>query len=261
MSDSYLIDTHCHLDSSDFDLDREQIVERALRSGVRKLICVGARDGFESNSQTLAVSEQFESVWATVGLHPNDATIAVDCGKLKELARASKVVAIGETGLDFYRDSAPTELQEAWFRAQIQLARELHLPLVIHSRNSARRCLDILVEMGAGSIGGVFHCFSEDAEFAQQLREINFLVSITGIVTFPKADALREALKSIPLSQVMVETDAPYLSPVPNRGKRCESAYVVDTARALAKLYDISFDEIAQITSQNAIQLFKFGAR
>jgi TatD DNase family protein len=177
--------------------------------------------------------------------------------RVRALAIHPRVVAIGETGLDFFRDRAPRDAQEAWFRGHIELALELKKPIIIHSRDAGKECLQILQEMGASKVGGVFHCFSEDAAFAEKLRDINFLISIPGNVTFKKAEAMRQAVAGTPISQIMVETDAPYLSPEPNRGKRCESAFMVETARCIAKVKGIELEEVAAVTTQNALRLFK----
>jgi len=252
-----ITDSHTHLDHPDFNGEEDSIVERALAVGVTRIITVGANDGFASAETAIRLSEKFSCVWASVGVHPIDGATPFDIGRLKSLTQHPRVVAIGETGLDFYYpDGAPAHVQEQWFRSQIVLAKEIKKPLIIHSRNAAIRCLQILIEEGASEVGGVFHCYSEDAAFAEKLRAINFLVSFPGPITFKKADALRVIASNIPLEQIMVETDAPYMAPEPYRGRRCESAFVVETARALAIAKGVSLEKVAEVTTANAKRLF-----
>jgi TatD DNase family protein len=251
-----LVDSHTHLDGKDFDEDREEVLRRAAEAGVCQIVNIGATDGFEGAVRSLALADANESVFATVGIHPHDAETPLDIERLRDLSKHPKVVAIGETGLDFFRDWSPRELQEQWFRAQVQLALEVQKPIVIHSRAAAKECFDILHEMGAGACGGVFHCYSEDAAFERNLREMNFLVSVPGTITFKKAQEFRDIIKEIPLERIMVETDAPYLAPDPFRGKRCESAYVVHTARKIAEIKDLSLEEVAAVTTATARRFY-----
>lgn len=252
-----LIDTHTHLDSEDFNGDQAEVIARAQAAGVTRFITIGASRGFESNDRAIALAERYHFIWASVGIHPQDGGLPLDMARVRNLAKHPRVVAIGETGLDFFRDRAPRDAQEAWFRGHIELALELKKPIIIHSRDAGPECLTILQEMGAAAVGGVFHCFSENGDFAEKLRNINFLISIPGNVTFKKAEQMRQAVAATPLSQIMVETDAPYLSPEPHRGKRCESAFMVETARCIAKVKGISLEEVAEVTTQNALRLFK----
>ena len=254
------LDSHSHLDSSEFDGDREMVIERARAAGVKRLIVVGADSGFESARRAVALAVRYPGIFASVGLHPNDAKLPVDTSPLRDLASNAKVVAIGETGLDFYRDWAPPALQESWFRAQIELARAVKKPLIIHSRQAGNRALQILIENGAAEVGGVFHCFSESAEFAAELRAIGFMVSFPGSLTFKNAQTARDAARLIPLEQILIETDAPFLAPAPWRGRRCESAYVVETAKALAEVKSCPLERIAKETTDNAARLFKLPA-
>jgi len=256
MKEFDLVDSHTHLDASDFDSDRDQIIKRAYESGVSTIINIGATDGFEGASRSLALSKAYPFIYATIGLHPHDADRPLEIERLRELAADPKVVAIGETGLDFYRDWSPREAQYSWFEGQIELAIELGKPLIIHSRAAAEECFALLKEKGADQVGGVFHCFDQDAAFAERLFEINFLVSVTGVVTFPKATNIHQMVRDVPLERMMVETDAPYLAPVPYRGKRCESAYVVETAKAIAKIKEISFEEVAKVTTETARRFY-----
>ncbi len=251
-----LFDSHVHLDAQDYDTDRDQVIERAREAGVTRFVTIGAGLGLESADRALALAEKYEFIWASVGVQPHDAGSATGIERLRELAGHPKVVAIGETGLDYYRNLAPVADQRKWFKAQIELALECKKPLIIHSREAGADCYDLLCAGRAKDVGGVFHCYSEDRKFAENLRDINFLVSVPGSITFKKADAFRETMKNIPLEQIMLETDGPFLAPEPYRGKRCESAYMLETARVLAKLKGISLEELAARTSANACRFF-----
>lgn len=239
-----------------FDEDREQCIERALSSGVTRLITIGTGGGLSGAYKAIALAEKYPSVWATVGVHPHSANEHYDPTELERLAQHPRVVAIGETGLDFYRDWAPVDKQHEAFKLQIQIARRVKKPLVIHSRNAGSECLQILLEHHAREVGGVFHCFAEDAEFARTLREIGFRVSFPGVLTFKKAEEARTICKNIPIEQILIETDSPFLAPEPYRGKRCEPAFVVETAKKLAEIKGLSLEEVGAITTENALQLF-----
>lgn len=251
------IDSHAHLDGPDFDGDRAEVLERAKGAGVFRVVNIGATDGFGGAHRTRELVSSVDMIWGSVGIHPHDAALAVDIVQLRALAQHPKIVAIGETGLDFFRDWSPREGQYAWFEAQISLALELQKPLIIHSRSASEECLQILKDRGAERVGGVFHCYDQDVAFAARLREINFLVSVPGIVTFPKATALQETIRKIPLDQIMLETDSPFLAPVPYRGKRCESAYVAETARYVAELRGISLEEMSEQTLRTTCKFFQ----
>ena len=252
-----LIDTHAHLDGEDFTGDIEQVVQRAHEAGVSTIINIGATDGFLGAERSLKLTDTYKNIWCSVGIHPHDAQLPSDTTRLRELANHPKVRAIGETGLDFFKEWSPKDDQTRWFRLQIELAHERNLPLIIHSREAGRECLAILQEMEAEKVGGVFHCYAENAVFAEQLRAMNFLVSFPGILTFPKAVNIHEAAREIPLEQIMLETDAPYLAPVPFRGKRCESAYVRHTAERLSYLRNESLETIARVTTENARRFYR----
>jgi TatD DNase family protein len=250
------IDSHTHLDDPSFDIDRQEVLQRARTRGVAHIITIGAGKGFQSAEAAVVLATHHKDISASIGIHPHDASEGTDIERLRKLASHPKVVAIGETGLDFYRDWSPIERQYEWFESQIELAKEVGKPLIIHSRQAAKECLDTLRKLHAEEVGGVFHCYGEDTEFAARLAELNFRVSFPGTVTFKKAESVREAAKKIPLSQILIETDAPYLAPEPNRGKRCEASYVVDTGLALARLRGVSAEEIAEVTTRNACELF-----
>lgn len=251
-----ITDSHTHLDNEAFDEDREACIERALAAGVTRMITIGAGQGIESARRAIALAERYPFIWATAGIHPHDTGADFDFSELEALARHPKVVAIGETGLDFFRDWSPVDRQYNYFERQIELALAVHKPLVIHSRQAGEECIRILKEKGAEAVGGVFHCYSENAEFATRLRALGFLVSFPGFITFKKQDEARKVCSAIPLEQIMVETDAPYMAPEPHRGKRCEPSFVVETARQLATLKGVSLEEVAKQTTENTLGLF-----
>lgn len=250
------IDTHVHLAADEYQADFEAMIERAKASGVQRFISIGAGTGLDSAERALTLANSYDCIWASVGVHPHDAGQNFSIDRMRKLAQSERVVAIGETGLDYFKNFAPREDQHRWFKAQIELALELKKPLIIHSREAGADCYQLLTQGGAKAVGGVFHCYSEDHEFAKKLREINFLVSIPGSLTFKKAQALRDTVKAIPLEQLMLETDGPFLAPEPYRGKRCESAFMMETARMMAELKELSLEELAAITSNNACKLF-----
>jgi TatD DNase family protein len=251
-----IFDTHTHLDSQEFDGDREAVIERAYAAGVHYIVNVGAVNGFQSARRSIDLAEKYSFIWASVGLHPNDAALPLQVQQLKELALHPRVVAIGETGLDFYRDWSPPERQEQWFRAHIELALEIKKPLIIHSRAAAHDCLRILKEHGAHEVGGVFHCFSENSPFAEALKGINFLFSVPGVVTFKNAVSLHEAVRTAPAGSFMLETDSPYLAPHPHRGKRCESGFITLTAQKVAELRDVPYEQLCAETTETALNFF-----
>ena len=254
-----LIDTHTHLDAKDFDEDREAVIQRAVDAGVTKLITIGSSDNLDSARRAIKLAESYDFIWATAGVHPHDAELPLCTDELTELAKHPRVVAVGETGLDFYRDWSPRDKQYEWYRAQIEIAKEVKKPLIIHSRDAGVECFEVLKEYNASEVGGVFHCYAEDSSFAEKLVEINFIISIPGSVTFKNANSLRETVKEIPLERIMVETDAPYLAPHPYRGKRCESAHVVETAKMIAEVKELPFEKVAEITTATAIKFFNLG--
>ena len=253
----FLIDTHCHLDMEQFLPDQDAVIQRAQAAGVELMITIGTGGGLQGAHNAIQLAERHECVWASVGIHPHDAGLGVDLAGLRPLAEHPKVVAIGETGLDFYRDWAPIDAQEETFIAQIELARSVKKPLIIHSRDAGDRCLTLLKEHNASEVGGVFHCFSENSAFAKELRTLGFMVSFPGQVTFKKAHDVRATCLEIPLDQILLETDSPFLAPEPHRGKRCEPAFMIETARRIALEKSISLEKLGEITSKNASALFK----
>jgi TatD DNase family protein len=251
-----LTDSHTHLDSEDFNHDRDACIARALNAGVRRMLTIGTGGGLAGAQRAIALAEEHPFIWASVGVHPHDAAHTVDPTLFETLARHPKVVAIGETGLDFYRDWCPKEKQYEMFDLQIELAKMVKKPLIIHSRSAGEECLSMLTTKGADVVGGVFHCFAENAEFAKRLWDIGFYVSFPGLLTFKKAEEVRAICAAIPLEQILIETDAPFLAPEPHRGKRCEPAFVAETAKRLAALKGLSTEEVAEITTNNTLKLF-----
>ncbi len=268
-----LIDTHCHLDFSDFSEDIDSIIERAIAAGVTRMISIGTT--LESSQRAVALAERYPEVFAAVGHHPcnYDEFAAGEIEQLAEMCRHPKVVAIGECGLDYHHlpdsddfatpDAYDTEvqriktLQKRIFTEQLHLAEREQLNVVVHQRNSWDDCLEQLAPFH-GRLRAVFHCFSESTERALHLIEQNHLVSFTGIATFKKLDDLRQTISALPAGSFMVETDAPYLAPVPNRGKRCEPAMVADTAAVVATARNQTQEELAAETSRTAEAFFRF---
>ena len=258
-----LIDSHCHVDGERFDVDRDEVVERAKEAGVDYMLNVGTGDPHsEDFRRAVAVAEEYENVYAAVGVHPHDAKLYDDAAEqhLVELIQSSKkVIAWGEIGLDFYYDHSPRDVQIEVFRQQIRKAKELNLPIIIHSRDANDETVEILVAECdyEGFRGGVMHCFGGTPQMAGRLMEIGFLISFAGNVTFKKADDLREAARVVPFDKLLVETDCPFLAPVPMRGKRNEPAFVVHTAQFLANFHGVEFDALARQTTENFIDFFK----
>jgi TatD DNase family protein len=252
-----IIDSHVHLDAQAFDDDRDACIQRALAAGISTMISIGAGyGGLSSAYKAIELAEKYPFIWATVGVHPHDADAHFDVQILRELAKHPKVVAIGETGLDFFKKLSEPNRQYQAFQAQIELAKEVKKPLVIHSRDAGEECLRVLTEHDAQQVGGVFHCFAEDAAFAERLWKIGFYVSFPGVITFKKSDHTRAICSEIPLEQILVETDAPFMAPEPHRGKRCEPAFVVETAKQLAAIKGLTLEQTSAITSANTRALF-----
>ena len=248
-----LVDTHCHLDPQYFPEGSDETLARARSAGVTGFVCIGVGSLAQTQS-ALELAQRRPDVWATVGVHPHDAASHDDAldQSLLRLAQTPRVVAIGEIGLDFHYDHSPREKQQDVFRRFIALARQLKRPMVIHTRSAPAETLQILAEEKASEVGGIIHCFSENRAFAQHALDLDFDISFSGIVTFKKATDIQDVAAWAPADRILVETDSPYLSPVPLRGKRCEPAYVLHTARFVAGLRGMAFEELAQITSQNA---------
>lgn len=254
----FLVDSHCHLDMLDLkpeDGDLNKFMQRAKENNIKHIlnVCTRIMD-FEKVVQT---AEKYSWVSASVGLHPNEQEEEVDAQRLIELAAHPKVVAIGETGLDYFRSTGDVEWQRTRFRAHIDAAKKINKPLIIHTRNAKEDTLRIMRENRAHEIGGVMHCFSEDLETAKLAMDLNFYISFSGVVTFKNAQVLQEVAKHIPLDRILIETDAPYLAPIPHRGKPNEPAYVYHTAEFIANLREIPLEEFAEQTTQNFFRLFQ----
>lgn len=256
-----LIDTHCHL-TEHSEADVSDILQRAVQAEVTHAICVGAGYGVESAPKAVSLAEKFDNLYATVGIHPHDASddylqIDKSLESISALAEHEKVVAIGETGLDFFRDWSPFDAQEYLFRKTIALAKNVNKPLVIHCRDAREDTLRILIQEDAHTVGGVFHCYSEDLDFSKRIADLGFIVSFTGVVTFRKAETLRELIKALPVDGFMLETDAPYMAPEPYRGKASEPAHVRIIAEKVASIKQISLQELATITTRTTKQIFQ----
>jgi TatD DNase family protein len=254
-----LIDTHAHLDSGQFRDDVDNVIVRAGENGVGTILTVGC--DLSSSHASVELAAHYANVWASVGIHPHDASTvdATTLTELKELASRDKVVAIGEIGLDFYRYRSPRDVQRQAMRAQIHMARELGKPLIVHDRDAHAEVLAILREEGASEVGGVMHCYSGDLDLARDCIAMGFFISFAGPLTYPANTALREVALGLPIDVMLIETDCPYLSPQPWRGRRCEPAFVRATAEELARIKGLTLDDVARITSLNAFRLFGIG--
>jgi TatD DNase family protein len=257
------VDSHCHIDGKEFDADRDEVVQRANEAGVKFMLNVGTGEPDSGDfERAVEVAEKYENVYASIGVHPHDAKTFDDAAeaRLIKLAKENKkVIAWGEIGLDFYYDHSPRDIQEKVFRRQIQIGRELGLPIIIHSRDADDETVEILTQECAGEDfrGGIMHCFGGTPLMAERLMEIGFLISFAGNVTFKKADNLRRSARIVPLEKLLVETDCPFLTPIPFRGKRNEPSFVVHTAKFLAEFYGIELEELASQTTQNFLDFFK----
>jgi TatD DNase family protein len=249
-----LVDSHCHLDDPQFDLDREAAIGRALEAGVGTMLAVGTGEGPPDLESGIRVAEPYAFMWATVGVHPHDARKVTPetWRRLEELLRHPKVVAVGEIGLDYHYDLSPREVQREVFAMQLQMARAAGKPVVIHTREAWEDTLRLLGEhWRAPAVGGILHCFPGGPEEAAQVLAMGFSLAFGGMVTFAKADNVREAARRTPLDRLLVETDAPYLAPVPLRGRRNEPAFLVHTVARLAEIRGQSVEEIAAASTAN----------
>lgn len=239
-----MIDTHLHLDFPDFRKDFDEVLENAFNKGLEAMVCVGIDE--DSSRRMVKMANGNSCIWATVGVHPHDAARTSEnyIQKLKKMSEDPRVIAIGETGLDYYRDRSPRDVQQRVFREQIALAREVNKPLVIHCRDAYRDLMDILIHEEAEKIGGILHCYSGDTDFALKSLEKGFYISFSGTVTYPNAVSLRDVVALVPPERILVETDAPFLAPVPYRGKRNEPAFIEATYKKVAEIKKMTVSEL-----------------
>ncbi len=250
------IDTHAHLQFKSFDEDREMVIQRAIENDVAAMITIGT--DLTSSLQAVDLAEKYAAVYAAVGIHPTDCAEVADhdFDRIQELATHPKVVAIGEVGLDYYHMRATREKQKNAFVYQIHMAKELKKPLIIHNRESHQDMYEILAEQNLADLGAVLHSFSGDDAFFRKIMELDLYISFTGNITFKKSTSDQLVVQA-PLERLLLETDSPFLTPAPFRGKRNEPAYVVHTARKIADLKEIPVEEVARVTSENAVSFFK----
>lgn len=250
------IDTHVHLNADQYDDDLQQVIDRALEAKVEKMVVIG----FDRKTieRAMKLADEYPFIYVVIGWHPVD---AIDCTDedlqwIEQLAAHEKVVGIGETGLDYYWDKSPKDVQQYWFRKQIQLAKKLQLPIIIHNRDATGDVVRILQEENAAEVGGIMHCFGGSVETARRCIDMNFMISLGGPVTFKNARQPKEVAKEIPLEHLLIETDAPYLAPHPYRGKRNEPAFVTLVAEEIARQKELSVEEVANVTTENAKKFF-----
>lgn len=253
-----IFDTHAHYDDEDFDADRDVLLQTLHKDIVERIVNIGA--SLASTGKTVELSEQYDFVYAAVGVHPSDTAPLTDSDMdwLRELSAKEKVVAIGEIGLDYHYDEPDRETQKKWFERQLSLAREVGLPVSIHSREAAQDTLEIMKAAHAEEIGGVIHCFSYGWDMAKIYLDMGFYLGIGGVVTFKNGKKLKEVVSKMPLNRIVLETDAPYLSPEPYRGKRNHSGNLVFVAEAIAQIKGISVEEVYEATRKNALDMYAF---
>ncbi|MBZ5722107.1 MAG: TatD family hydrolase [Acidobacteriia bacterium] len=259
------VDSHAHLDGKQFASDREQVIARAREAGVETIVAIGNGDGPAHVNCGIQLAEKYDFMYATLGVHPHEAKLPTDDDfeRMAELAKHSKVIAWGEIGLDYFYDHSPREVQKQVFTRQMELAQAAKLPIVIHCRPSDNSedawddCLGLISERWAPSaLGGILHCFTGTWAHAKRALDMGFMISFAGNVTYPKAQAIRDAAKAVPLDRMLIETDSPYLAPVPHRGKRNEPAFVKETARQVGELRELSAEEVGLQTTKNFYRFF-----
>lgn len=250
-----LIDSHAHLEMREFDSDRHDVIERAGLAGVDCIVTVGTNPGL--SRKALSIAHQYKNIYATVGVHPHDVAKAGDKSfdELKALAQDPKVVAYGEIGLDYFRNISPREKQIEMFAKQLELAQELNLPVIIHDRDAHEETLRMVKTSGVRL--GVFHCFSGDWAMARQCIDLGFYISVPGVVTFDKSKVLQDVVRQAPLDTILLETDCPYLTPVPHRGKRNEPSFIIHTAKKVAEIKKLPWEDIALTAARNTRKLFR----
>lgn len=260
------VDSHAHLDGKQFDCDREQVIARAREAGVQAMVAIGNGDGPPVLDAGVRLADKYPFLYATVGIHPHEARLADDAAyrTMEELARHPKVIAWGEIGLDYFYDHSPRDTQKQVFARQMELAAAAKLPIVIHCRPSNdsddawEDCLGMIqAQWAPNGLGGILHCFTGNWPQARRALDMGFMVSFAGNVTFPKAQQIRDAALAVPLDRMLIETDSPYLAPVPHRGKRNEPAFVKETARKIGELRGLSMEDVGERTGRNFYNFFK----
>ena len=255
------IDSHAHIEGPEFDADRQAVIQRAVDAGVEIIVCVGDGEvAADSHAAAFRLAEEYPFIYTTIGVHPHEARLLDDelYAKLVDLSQHPKVIAWGEIGLDYHYDNSPREVQREAFKRQLRMARERRLPISIHTREAEADTLAILDEEWKDSgLGGVIHCFTGTRTFAEAAVERGLLISFSGVITFKKAEDLRETARRLPIEKLLIETDSPFLAPVPYRGRRNEPAYVVETARAVSELRGVGTQELGRATSENFKRLFE----
>jgi TatD DNase family protein len=260
------VDSHAHLDGERFDSDREQVIARAREAGVQTIVAIGNGDGPAQVDCGIRLAEKYDFIYATLGIHPHEARLADAAAyqNMERLAKHPKVIAWGEIGLDYFYDHSPRDVQKEVFVRQMELAASAKLPIVIHCRPSEgsddawEDCLVLMRERWAAKgLGGILHCFTGNWVQAKQALDMGFMISFAGNITFPKAQQIRDAALEVPLERILIETDSPYLAPIPHRGKRNEPAFVKETARTLGELRGLSTEEIGRQTTRNFYKFFK----
>ena len=251
-----IFDTHAHYDDEQFDTDRKELLMSMATEGVGTIVNVGA--SYDSCQKVVDMAQEYPFMYAAVGIHPDEvgALNEVSFAQMKQLFQREKVVAVGEIGLDYYWDKESHDQQKKWFIRQLDLAKELNLPVLIHSREAAADTLEIMKEE-AGGLSGVIHCFSYSREMAQEYVKMGFYIGIGGVVTFKNAKKIKEVAEAIPLEKILLETDCPYLAPVPYRGKRNDSRYIRYVAEEIARLKDIFYEEVIRQTEENARKMYR----
>lgn len=261
-----LVDSHAHLEGPRFDSDRAEMLERAKAAGVKAILAIGSGTGPGTLDCAIHIAEQHDWIFASIGIHPHEAKLATesDYAELESLARNPRVIGFGEIGLDYYYDHSPREVQQQVFIRQMEIARSAKLPIIIHCRpsdnseNAWEDTLRLIREQWASNgLGGVLHCFTGEQKHANAALDMGFMISFAGNVTFPKAENIREAARQVPQDRMFVETDSPFLAPIPYRGKRNEPAYVAMTAAKIAELRKITPEEVGAITSDNFFRFFR----
>ena len=252
-----IFDTHAHYDDEAFDGDRDCLLNSMQAGGVGRIVNVGA--GMETSEKTVALTEQYDFLYGAVGVHPNEVgdMTAEDMDRLAGWSERSKIVAIGEIGLDYHYEEPPKEVQFRWFEAQMELAREKKLPIIVHSRDAAKDTLDIMRAEHNGQTGGVIHCFSYGVEMAREYLNMGYYIGVGGVVTFKNGKKLKEVVAYTPLDRIVLETDAPYLAPVPYRGKRNCSMYLTNVAEEIATIQGVDVDTVYETTFANAKKLYR----